>query len=172
MEDAKIIELYFARDERAIGATKESYGRLIYSVAMDIVGSASESEECEDDTYLRLWESIPPKRPSRFVAYVCKITRNLALNRVRDRGRRLETQLIYDELSEVIPSAEGDVSEDIALRDALNGFLGTLGKTKRQIFTKRYFLIFNLNNNISLIDCKRSCIVSCVIIIITMTRPR
>ena len=146
MEDNRIIELYFSRDERAIEATKESYGRLIYSVAKDIVGSDSESEECENDTYLRLWESIPPARPARFTSYLCKITRNLALNRVRNRGKRLEAQLIYEELSEVIPATEGDISEDIALRDALNDFLGGLGKTKRQIFTKRYFFMRSLRD--------------------------
>ena len=141
MDDNKIIELYFARDERAIEETRTSYGRLIYSVAYNILDSAPDSEECENDTYLRTWESIPPTRPSILSAYLSRISRNLALNRLRDEKRRrpLGTELVIDELAEAIPDTAGDITDDIALRDALNGFLESLGKTNRQIFVKRYF---------------------------------
>ena len=143
MDDNKIIELYFDRDERAIEETKASYGRLIYSVAYGILLSESDSEECENDTYLRTWESIPPTRPSYFSAFLSKISRNLALNRLRDENRRrpLGVEMIYDELSEIIPDTDGDTTEDIMLRDALNDFLASLGRTKRQIFMKRYFFM-------------------------------
>ena len=87
MDDNKIIELYFARDERAIEETRTSYGRLIYSVAYNILDSAPDSEECENDTYLRTWDSIPPTRPSILSAYLSRISRNLALNRLRDEKR-------------------------------------------------------------------------------------
>ena len=141
MDDNKIIELYFARDERAIEETKASYGRLIYSVAYEILRSETDSEECESDTYLRTWESIPPTRPSYFSAFLSKISRNLAINRLRsDKQRKLiNSELIFDELSEVLPDNTGDITENILLRDALNDFLSSLGKTKRQIFMKRYF---------------------------------
>lgn len=141
MDDKKIIELYFDRDERAIEETRASYGRLIYSVAYDILESKLDSEECENDTYLRTWESIPPTRPNYFSAFLSKISRNLALNRLRDENRRkpLGLEMVYDELAEMIPDAYGDITEDIMLRDALNDFLASLGKTKRQIFMKRYF---------------------------------
>ena len=141
MDDNRIIELYFARDERAIDETKASYGRLIYSVAYNILASEPDSEECENDTYLRTWESIPPTRPSFFSAFLSKITRNLALNRLRDNNRRkpLGTELVYEELGEAIPDLKGDMVDEIVLRDALNDFFSSLGKTKRQIFIKRYF---------------------------------
>ncbi len=141
MDDSRIIELYFARDESAIKETKASYGRLIYSVALAILDSHTDSEECENDTYLRAWESIPPTRPTYFSAFLSKITRNLALNRMRDEKRRkpLGTELVFEELDEVLPDVGGDITEDIELRDALNDFLSSLGKTKRQIFMKRYF---------------------------------
>lgn len=141
MDDKKIIELYFARDERAIEETKASYGRLLISVAMSILGSKPDSEECENDTYLRAWESIPPTKPNFFSAYLSKITRNLAINRLRDNRFKttLGTELIFEEMAEVIPDTEGDPAEDIELRDLLNEFLASLGKTKRQIFVKRYF---------------------------------
>lgn len=141
MDDSRIIELYFERDERAIEETRASYGRLIYSVAYGILESPSDSEECENDTYFRTWESIPPTRPTYFSAFLSKISRNLALNRLRDEKRRkpLGAELVYEELSEAIPESDGEVSEDIELRDALNDFLSSLGRTKRQIFMKRYF---------------------------------
>ncbi|MBO7195828.1 MAG: sigma-70 family RNA polymerase sigma factor [Clostridia bacterium] len=141
MDDNKIIELYFARDERAIEETRASYGRLIYSVAYNILTSAPDSEECENDTYLRTWESIPPTRPNIFSAYLSRISRNLALNRLRDEKRRrpLGTELIIDELAEALPDTAGDPIEEMELREALNGFLESLGKTARMIFVKRYF---------------------------------
>lgn len=143
MDDKRIIELYFDRDERAIEETRISYGRLIYSVAYGILESPPDSEECENDTYLRAWDSIPPTRPSYFSAYLSRITRNLALNRLRDDRRRrpLGVELVYDELAEAIPDGGGDMCEELELRDALNDFLSSLGKTKRQIFMKRYFFM-------------------------------
>lgn len=139
MDDKKIIALYLARDEEAILLTKERYGRLILSVAMNILHSAPDSEECESDTYLRAWNSIPPTLPEILSAFLAKIARNLALNRLRDGKRRLQTELVYEELAEAIPDLTGDVTEDITLRDALNGFISDLDKTKRRIFVKRYF---------------------------------
>ena len=140
MDDRSIIELYFARDERAIDETRVSYGRLIYSVAMSVLRNAPDSEECENDTYLRTWESIPPTRPAYFSAYLSKIARNLAINTLRDKNRHNPpTEWIFDEIAEALPDTEGDVTDDIELRDAIDGFLSGLNKTKRIIFVKRYF---------------------------------
>ena len=139
MDDKKIIALYFARDERAIEETKASYGRLLFSIAENILHSTPDSEECESDTYLAAWNSIPPTLPNILSAYLAKITRNLALNRLRDRGRRIETQLLFEEIAEAIPDTSGDITEDMELRDALNEFIGGLDKTKRKIFVGRYF---------------------------------
>lgn len=143
MEDSKIIELYFARDESAIEETKASYGRMLYSVAYGILDDRLDSEECESDTYVRTWESIPPTRPTYFSAFLSAITRNLALDRLRSRirERSLGTELIFTEVAEAIPDIQGDVVEEIELRDALNSFLGSLDKTKRMIFMKRYFFM-------------------------------
>ena len=139
MDDSRIIELYFARDERAVEETKASYGRLIYSVAFRILDSSSDSEECENDTYIRAWNSIPPARPTRLSAYLCKIARNLALNRLRDEKRVLKIELIFDEIGEAIPDNQGEITEMIELRESISGFVNGLGKRQRRIFIKRYF---------------------------------
>ena len=146
MDDNKIIELFFARDERAIEETKTSYGRLLFSVARNILGNAGESEECENDTYLRAWGSIPPARPTSLSAYLTRITRNLALNRLRSRhSGSIQAALILDEISEVIPEAEGDPTEEIELREAIKCFVEGLDSERRNIFLKRYYYMLSVN---------------------------
>ena len=139
LDDNRIIELYFARDEQAIVETKSSYGRLIRYVARGVLGDNDGVDDCESDTYVRTWNSIPPTRPTYLSAYLTRISRNLAINKLREGKRRLSAELIFDEIADAIPANEGEITEDMALRDALNDFLLELDKTKRQIFVKRYF---------------------------------
>lgn len=77
--DSKLITLYQSRSEIAISETKNKYGRLIYSVAYELLRNTSDAEECENDTYLGLWKAIPPAKPKNFKAFCLKITRNLAI---------------------------------------------------------------------------------------------
>ncbi len=146
VDDTRIIELYFARDERAIEETKAKYGRLLYSIANRILDDAGESEECESDTYLSVWNSIPPTRPSYFSAYITRITRNFALNRLRDNRRKSppEMNLILDEIAEIIPDGTGDITESIDLRDTLTDFVRSLDVIKRRIFIQRYFYTLSI----------------------------
>lgn len=146
MEDNRIIELYFARDERAIKETKEKYGGLIQRISYGILGNLHDSEECESDTYLKAWNSIPPTRPLSFSAYLCRIVRNLAITRYRYNKRHREVELIFDELSEVIPDIHTDPVDEIELKDALEDFVGGLDLTKRLIFLKRYFYVMSLSD--------------------------
>ncbi len=143
MEDSRIIELYFERDESAITETRASYGRLLFSIAMGILDDRLDSEDCENDTYIRTWESIPPTRPTYFSAFLSAITRNLALDRLRSkiRQRSLGAELIFTEVAEAIPDLQGDATEELELRESLNAFLESLSKTKRMIFMKRYFFM-------------------------------
>lgn len=88
MDDEKIIELYWRRDETAIACTDEKYGRLCRKISDDILSSREDSEECVADTYFALWNCIPPQRPSRFRAFIAAVTRNLSLKRLRSRAGR------------------------------------------------------------------------------------
>ena len=88
MDDEKIIELYWRRDETAIARTDEKYGRLCRKISDDILSSREDSEECVADTYLALWNCIPPQHPSRFRAFIAAVTRNLSLKRLRSRAGR------------------------------------------------------------------------------------
>ena len=81
MDDRDIIALYWQRAERAIHETAAKYGGLCYTIAHNILSSREDSEECVNDTYLGLWNAIPPQQPERFSAFVARVTRNLALKR-------------------------------------------------------------------------------------------
>ena len=138
MEDQKIIELYFARDEQAIVETELQYGRLCRQIAMHILGNRSDAEECVNDAYLRLWNSIPPERPHSLTAYIRRMIRNIAIDRYRARrkaSRFLDFDVVLEELADMTPA---DASEDV-LREAVQGFLRTLGDTDRRLFLGRYW---------------------------------
>ena len=137
MEDSRIIDLYWARSQDAITETKTRYGRLIYSIAMKILRLHEDADECENDTYMKAWNSMPPQRPNILSAFLGKIARNLALDRY-EREHALKIPLILDELEECIPS-EGGMELPIETRDILNRFLEGQTETARKVFLRRYW---------------------------------
>ena len=147
MDDKRIIDLYFARDELAIDETRVKYGKLLEHIALNILNSHEDSEECVNDTYMKAWQSMPPTRPNILSAFLCKITRNLSINRyIQNRARRkgLSADAVFEEIAECIPDTSGPISDTIALRDAINGFLARLPETARKIFVKRYFYMMSV----------------------------
>jgi len=92
MDDLSIIELYFARDEQAIKETDNKYGKLCHSIAYNILNNNEDSEECVNDTYIGVWNAIPPTRPNNFMAFLCKITRNISLKRIETMARQKRSQ--------------------------------------------------------------------------------
>ena len=82
MEDAKILDLYFARDEDAIRETDTAYGKRLHTLAKNILQNREDAEESVNDTYAEVWKSIPPRRPRYFFAFLASICRHLSLNRV------------------------------------------------------------------------------------------
>ena len=108
--DREILALYAARDERAVSETARVYGGLCRQIARNILGNEQDAEECVNDTYLRLWETIPPSRPDKLGAFAAKILRNIALNTVTrlsalKRGGG-ESETPFDEIAGCIPSGE------------------------------------------------------------------
>ncbi len=142
MEDVSIINLYWARSQEAITQTKNKYGRLIYSICMRILRIAEDAYECENDTYLKAWDSMPPQRPDYLSAYLGRIARNLSLDRyekehAQKRGGS-QIPLILDELEECIPSMP-DGGLPLELRDLLNRFLESQTERARKLFVRRYW---------------------------------
>lgn len=145
MNDKDIIQLYFDRDQKALSATAKKYGKYCTSIAKNILGNNEDAEECVNDTYLNVWNSIPPTRPTIFSAFLGKITRNLAFNmykrsHVMKRGKG-EVALVLEELAECVSGLE-DVEQEINRQELIteiNSFLSTLTLKKRNIFICRYW---------------------------------
>ena len=147
MEDSKIIDLYLGRDEAAVRHTSEKYGNRLRSLAYGIVNDPQTAEECENDTYMEAWSAIPPHEPRSYLyAFLARITRHISLNCCRSRRRLKRSAFICElsaEMEQCIPAPDDVESrvDDMALREAINGFLGTLGQEKRNIFIRRYWYL-------------------------------
>ncbi len=145
MDDAAIIDLYWARDSRAIDETGFKYGSYLTRVAMNLLGIPEDAEECVSDTYLAAWNAMPPERPGILRAFLGRITRNLALDRIkRLRAKKRgggEAEIIFDELSEIIPGGdrpEAELDRKELLRD-IEDFLRSEPERSRNMFLRRYW---------------------------------
>ena len=145
MDDTSIVKLLWDRCEQALKELAAKYGRFCHKIALNILGSSEDAEECVNDTYLSVWNSIPPQRPSVLPPYVGRITKNHALNmynkkHAEKRGGSNLT-LVFEELDEVIAGYE---SADSALYrrellSVISEFLEVLPEDKRKIFVRRYW---------------------------------
>lgn len=145
MEDEKIIDLYFAREERTIDETGKKYGSYCRSIAFNLLRSHEDTEECVSDTYLHAWNAIPPTRPQCLRAWLGRITRNLSFTRweaarAQKRGGG-QAELLLSELSDCLPgsqSAEGYFDAQ-QLTQTIERFLHTQSRENRQLFLRRYY---------------------------------
>ena len=144
MEDAAIVALLFARSEQAIAELNTAYGALCRRIADDVLHDRDDAEECVNDTWLAVWDTVPPADPSPLSSYVCRITRNLALKHLRystavkrDRSR----DVAISELEATLASAcsAEDAVNAAELTACLNRFLETLDKPTRVLFVRRYW---------------------------------
>lgn len=143
MEDRHIIALLFQRAETALEAMEESYGARLLAIAVNILGDTRDAQECVNDTYLALWNSIPPEKPDPLCAYAYRVARNTAYSRLRSRQAKKRSggyDLSLDELAECIGThtLEDRINEQ-ELGQAINRFLGTLSRENRVIFLRRHW---------------------------------
>ncbi len=166
MDDDRIIALFFERSELAIKELDCKYGSAAKKTAGNILYNRLDVEECLNDTYLRVWNSIPPHHPASLAGYVCRIARNLAVNRYhanRAQKRNGNYDLILDEMLECIPSKVNIETEYEAkeLGAAINRFISTLKQEDRILFVRRYWyadpitdLAFRLNSSTNRISVR------------------
>lgn len=145
MEDKQIIALYFARDEEAIRQTDSVYGQQLFRLAERIIKNGQDAEESVSDTYERAWETIPPQKPKHFFAYLAKICRHFALDRldwIHAAKRKAEVVSLTAEMEICIPDAQQDREmEGKELGMILDTFLRTLTPENRMVFLRRYWYV-------------------------------
>ena len=144
MEDTQIIDLYWLRDEGAIRETDVKYGSFCHHIAMNILHSFQDSEECVSDTYGRCWDTMPPQRPLSLRAYLGTIIRNLAISRYRTyhaQKRFGGAEVLLSELSDCVPNAENvqHTVEAGELSELISDWLERLGQEDRVLFVRRYW---------------------------------
>lgn len=143
MDDKKIIALFTKRAWNAIAALQKKYGALLQSVAANILSDRRDAQECVNDTYMAVWNRIPPEQPDPLCAYVCRITRNIALKRHRDdhaQKRNSQYDLSLDELADCLASTPLEETMDAReLGRAIDAFLRTLSAENRIIFLRRHW---------------------------------
>ena len=130
MDDAKIVQLYWDRNEQAISATADKYGNYCAAIAQNILGNSQDTEECVNDTYLNAWNSMPPHRPNILATFLGKITRNLALNKYKH-------------------NTADNVEQEINRKElilAISHFLKKLPSDKRNIFVCRYWYFDSISD--------------------------
>lgn len=145
MDDSKIIELFFARNEDAIKHTDDTYGRRLFHLADNIVHNDQDAEESVNDTYMKAWDTIPPQRPEHFFAYIAKICRNFALKRIdwqKAKKRNAEVVTLTQEMENCIPDTYRDMEADTReLGRILDAFLRTLTPENQMVFLRRYWYV-------------------------------
>lgn len=147
MQDEKIVELYWNRDENAIRETQEKYENYLYKIAYNILSDKEDSNESVNDTYLAAWNSMPPHKPNVLSTYLGKLTRRISIDIFRKRNRikrqGSEYALSLTELQDCISddnSPEKDYEAQI-LGEAINAFLRTLSVDARNVFIGRYYFL-------------------------------
>lgn len=152
MNDEEIVELFLKRNVTAISKMSEKYGKKLRALAYNICGDMTDAEECENDTYLKAWESIPPHEPRTYLfSFLAKITRCTALNRVKKETRQKRSAVVTEltqELENTIPCLN-DVEATFdaeQLNKAVSAFLRGLCNEKRNIFIRRYWYMDTISD--------------------------
>lgn len=145
MDDEIIIELFLNRSENAIQKLDERYGKIFKRISMNIVNNEQDAEECVNDTYMCVWNTIPPNKPNPLLAYVCKIVRNISIDCYRHNSahkRMCNYALCLDEID--APDFACSPSEKMELQELskeINEFIGKLAPIDRVFFVKRYWFM-------------------------------
>ena len=160
MEDSQIVSLYFDRSEEAIEETEKKYGGYCRYIARHIVGSDEDAEQILNDTWLKIWNTVPPNNPQSLKAYAGMICRGLSIsqyNKNAHEKRETGVPLLLDELSECIPDRKSeDLPERAELSEALSLFIRSLGFKKQKIFILRYFYASSISEISKELDMKES----------------
>lgn len=149
MDDAQLIEMFFARDEHAIKETDKKYGKLCFRVADNLLRNKEDAEECVNDTYLVAWNKIPPTRPNNFTAFICKITRNLSLKKLESanaKKRSPDAIISLSEIESLLPdnSFATDMTDE-EVGKLISVFLRGEKELNRNVFLRKYWFFDSIS---------------------------
>ena len=144
MDDSKIIDLFFERSEKAIVELSNKYGLVCMKVSMNVLNNHRDAEECVNDSYLGVWNAIPPEKPNPLLAFVCRIVRNISINRYKKNNtqkRKSNYGMCLDGLENYVSAQNTveDVYDDTELATYIDEFLDSLSKTNRMLFVRRFW---------------------------------
>ena len=152
MQDERIVELYWQRDESAIQETEQKYGSYLTKIAYNILSDLEDSKESVNDTYMKAWNSMPPHKPNILSAYLGKITRQVSIDILRERSslRRQASEYAtsLDEIGDCIPAGETpeQAMELQFLANAIAAYLRTLSPQARNTFVGRYYFMDSIRD--------------------------
>ncbi len=162
LSDEQIIDLYFAREERAIEETDKKYCEYLHTVAYSILSNEQDAEECLQDTYLKTWNTIPPERPRVFRAFLAKITRNLSLDRYERDGRQKRVPanmcVPLEEVQEFLPDGS-DLARQVqaaAIGRIITEYLDGTTDRRLYVFVSRYFFALTIPQIAKRLSCSES----------------
>lgn len=147
MNDIAMTELLYNRDEKGLAALKSKHYKLMMKIALGILNSPEDAEECVNDALLAVWESIPPEKPEKLLPYVCKITRRKAVDRLRYNSAEARDPKLLAELDECIPAGSASIeetAEKAELAAAINEWVKTLPQKHQKLFVYRYFSMYSI----------------------------
>ena len=146
----------------AIAETSKKYGAYCHSISFNILNNHEDAEECVNDTYLNVWNAIPPTKPQRFMVFIGRITRNISLNLFKKKNTQKrgggEIARAIHELEECIAGnsrAEESVEYEL-ITNCINNYLTKQNSLNADIFIRRYWYMdkvstiserFSLNEN-------------------------
>lgn len=151
MEDSQIIQLFFERSEEAITELSKKYGPICLKIAKNILKNTCDAEECVNDTYLGIWNSIPPQNPNPLMSYICRTARNIALKRYHF-NTAIKRNSIYDVSLDELEYCVGGITsiedelEIKALTMQIEMFLDSLDVESRIIFVRRYWFFDSITD--------------------------
>lgn len=164
MEDKKIVELYWQRDEAAIAETSAKYGNYCMSIAMNILKLLEDAEECVNDTYISAWNSMPPNKPHALKTFLGRITRNLSFNRYKHNCAQKrgggEISAVLHELEECVADSK-TVEDELDRREiarVIDDFLDSVTEKKRDIFVLRYWYSESVSKIAKRFDMKETAV--------------